>query len=146
MGDESSKMLLTGLSTSCSNGQCRVSCGGEELCSGSCSSISSSCSSGSCRLTCNGGGSLSTTGGGAASGSGSSGGGLGAGGGGSGAGGGASGPGDCSQIMCKRGKKNFECRYLQLNICQDCLPPAETESAVCHAAVHYSVRVCSAGL
>ena len=114
MGDESSKMLLTGLSTSCSNGQCRVSCGGEELCSGSCSSISSSCSSGSCRLTCNGGGSLSTTGGGAATsgdnggGSGSSGGGEG---GGSGAGGGAAGTGDCSQIMCKRGKTNFECRY-----------------------------------
>ena len=55
-------MKISGISTSCSNGFCTISCGGEVQCEGSCSSISSSCSNGKCQLTCNGG-SLSNVGG-----------------------------------------------------------------------------------
>ena len=123
-----------GLSTSCSNGQCRVSCGGEQLCSGSCSSVSSSCSNGLCRLTCGGGGSLTTSpgagdnegdsgaetgtpGGGGGNNNNNGGGSSGntgqapaSGGAGSSAGTGAgagddSSSGDCSQVACKRGKR-----------------------------------------
>ena len=48
--------LTIGLSTSCSNGVCSVSCAGETKCSGmQCSSLSTSCSNGNCQITCNGG-------------------------------------------------------------------------------------------
>ena len=61
-GEECSQLTCpTGLSTSCSNGKCTVSCSGEVMCSGSCSSISTSCSNGDCNLTCRGSGANLTT-------------------------------------------------------------------------------------
>jgi len=61
--DCSRMMCRSGLSTSCSNGRCDVSCDGTVQCQGlRCNSISSSCSNGDCKLTCNGGsGSMSSS-------------------------------------------------------------------------------------
>ena len=50
------KWSRVGLSTSCSNGVCRVSCGGAVKCEGlQCRSLSTSCSNGTCRINCRGG-------------------------------------------------------------------------------------------
>ena len=75
-----------------------MSCGGEEVCSGSCSSVSSSCSNGECQLTCNGGGSLASSGGAGGSTSG-----VEEGNNGGGENTGTEENGDCSQLSCNSG-------------------------------------------